>query len=182
MPAISSDVKTTLLLLFTLAVAFSVFSIVGDLVNLPFTKAGFDSRFPEKKFWRAREMTDLTNAFDKLGENAELSNYYRSPVLFPADLLVMILLAGTMAVASYYWLGQLRADYLWAALLLPVAYLVADFFEDCLLFRMLGNPSEIPGQLHTLVGLTWAKLITIILSMLQTASLLIAYIVAKCHG
>ena len=39
MPVLSPDAKTTLLLLLALAVAFSVFSIVGDLAKLPFTQA-----------------------------------------------------------------------------------------------------------------------------------------------
>src|SRR5262245_14899913 len=136
---LSADARTTLLLVLALAVAFSVFWVVGELVKFPFDQAGFESRFPEKKFYRTADLPDLTEKLDALAKDPALSSYYRKPVLFPADLLVMILLAGAMGAASYFWLGRLAGPWAWAGLLFPAAYLLFDLVEDGLLAWMLGN-------------------------------------------
>lgn len=180
--SISADTRTTLLLVLALMIAFAVFWIVGELVRLPFVQAGFESRFPEKKFYRNAELPDLKSRLEALAQNAALSSYYRKPVLFPADLLVMILLAGAMGAASYFWLGRLCGPWAWAGLLFPAAYLLFDLVEDCLLARMLGDPVSIGDHVGTLVNLTRGKLVTIIISMAQTAVLLVLNLIEMCRS
>lgn len=191
--AFSADTRITILLVLALIAAGAVFWAVGEHVGRRFAQAKdsaeqarkpgdpkpeherFDSRFPEKSKYVVEELIVLA-------QNKDLSSYYRSPVLFPADLLVMILLTVAMGAASFFWLGRLAGPWAWAGLLFPIAYFLFDLAEDCLLYRMLGDPGTIRDRVGTLMNLTRGKFVTIVASVVQTLGLLVAYLIAACRG
>lgn len=114
---------------------------------------------------RAPEKTFLYALSDKF---ADRSGQYVVPVLFPYDLIVMLLLAGSLGAAAAIWgppgLGGPPLYYL----ILPLTYFVFDLAEDSLLALMLtGKVSIVPVTRVLLQVLTAGKLVTVVLSMIQ---------------
>jgi hypothetical protein len=91
---------------------------------------------------------------------------YLVPVLFPLDLMVMLLLAGALAWAGYV-LGPVAFPN-WPAfafLILPLAYLAFDIAEDSFLALLLSHSVPIaPYSIPALKTLTAVKLTLVWLS------------------
>lgn len=99
---------------------------------------------------------------------------YAVPVLFPADLVFMLLLGGFLGWGS--WLsaqhvGGLSA-YRWAVWILPALYVFADLAEDVLLARLLTDPAKIsPATVGVAHQATKAKFLFSLLAFWQTVVL-----------
>ena len=103
---------------------------------------------------------------------------YAVPVLFPLDLIVMLLLAASHGWAALYWgPGTLGIAPAWF-LLAPSAYLVFDLAEDGLLAALLtGGLARNPPTLTILHVLTVSKLLALIVAM--AIAILVGGIAAK---
>jgi hypothetical protein len=149
--------------------AFGLFWLVGSYAETRFKETSFKSRFPERTFrYDADKLRTL--------RSAEVRKTYVFPILFPLDLIVMLVLAGSMAAAIWYWLGQVSPS--WTILaLIPLIYLVSDFAEDGLLAWMLQPASVWPdAMVKVLKTLTAIKLTGVIASMVVTAFALLLWL------
>jgi hypothetical protein len=103
---------------------------------------------------------------------------YVWPVLFPLDFVFMIVAAASMAWASYHWGSSLGwfMDRPWLFLVLPFAYFVADLAEDVVIALMMSERLPLTaGIVHSLKALTAVKLLTVALTLIQTAAAGIFY-------
>jgi hypothetical protein len=144
--------------------AWAIFWCAGE-----FIERGLGvKRFPEKSLsYEVRDIKDLAQ------NHKATAAKYVMPVLFPIDLFVMILLGGSMALASVLWargLG-LSPHWLWLVLLLPVAYVAVDLAEDTLLAVMLTLPGTIDGLSGPVRALTAIKMATVFGAAIETAGL-----------
>jgi hypothetical protein len=110
-------------------------------------------RLPEKG------LAYTTENLKTLAANRTMASKYVFPVLVPLDLLVMILLAASMALGSAFWARSmgLPPEAIWIVLLLPAAYVAADLIEDSMLVVMLTYQETINDAF---VG--WMKVFTVI--------------------
>lgn len=132
--------------------AFFIFWLVGTYAEAEFGKSAFGSRFPE---------TTLCYGVDRVRDLAasDVRKVYIVPLLFPLDLFVMMVLAGSMGAAIWYWLHL--ASPAWTMLaLIPLIYLVFDLAEDCLLAWMLQH------------GAAWADWVVLALKTLTAIKFL----------
>lgn len=145
--------------------AWGIFWCVGEIAE----RGLGVKRFPEKTLSYA--VSDLENLAKN--EKATAAKYV-APVLFPLDLFVMILLGGSMALASLFWARGLGLPpaWLWIALLLPVAYVAVDLAEDSLLAVALTHPDTIAGLSGLLRTLTTIKMAAVFGALIETAGLL----------
>ncbi|HZR86221.1 MAG TPA: pentapeptide repeat-containing protein [Bradyrhizobium sp.] len=140
-------------------------------VSLPGSSVVFPSRFPERSLSYSKE---FFLAFTR--EHPGEAKFYRAPVLFPLDLIVMVLLAAALATASWHWLAAAGFRSPRLALILPLIYLAADFGEDVWLATQL-RASEVTDDAITLLKqLTALKLGAIYAAMAQTILALVLYL------
>jgi hypothetical protein len=105
------------------AVAWGLFFGVGVFAESHFKGTGFASRFPER---------DITYSAAQLyafaSDRAELATFYVFPILFPLDLFVMILIAGSSALASILWAKyiNLPIGLVWLVVRFPAVYLAFE--------------------------------------------------------
>lgn len=169
--------QANLALFALLALAGAAFYGVGYLAERRWSEKqrassiGFPSRFPEKSLSYSSE---LFNSF--LGTEQKAVDYYRWPILFPLDLIVMILLTTAMGAASWYWFAASGCRMPVLAVVLPLSYFLADLAEDIRLFRLLVQPNASTSEIAALKKLTRLKFVTIIASMVQTAAALVTYL------
>lgn len=149
--------------------AFGLFWLVGNYAEARFAGSSFKSRFPEKTFrYDADKLRTLASS--------SMREIYIVPLLFPLDLMVMLALAGSMGVATWYWFGQASPAWTWLALI-PLIYLISDLAEDCLLAWMLQPPNAWPdAMIGVLKTLTAIKLVSILASMIVTAIALLLWL------
>jgi hypothetical protein len=160
----------TIYLLLFIAVAWVVFFLVGDYAERRFDSERSRSRFPERSPYEWTELRDLAMA------KPHLAAFYVCPVLFPLDLIVMLLLAGSMALASGCWLRAIGGNPSWAYLL-PAFYFAADFVEDSLRAALLRHPARITEiSVRRLKGITKLKMAGIVLTIVQTIGVFLVYI------
>jgi hypothetical protein len=95
---------------------------------------------------------------------------YAMPVLFPGNLVFMLLLGGFLGWGSAFCaqhIGRASA-YAWAAGIVPALYVVADLTEDVLLARLLTNRAAIsPATVGTAQQATKAKFFLLFLAFVQ---------------
>ena len=114
------------------------------------------------------------------GKLADGSGKYVVPVLFPLDLIVMLLLSGSLAWASASWGPQGLGGSPCYYLILPLAYLAFDLAEDSLLVLLLQEYVSVsPAIKIVLQGLTAGKMATLVLAGIQTV---VAGGAALCRG
>jgi hypothetical protein len=146
----------------------------------------FPSRFPERNLYTAAQLSDFVR------EHPARSRFYVRPVLFPLDVIVMVLLGASMAAASYYWTVRSLpvgwTSWAWATLIFPALYVIADLIEDIMLARTLmraGRASAGPvsgSQVWRLMRATRAKFLFISAAILQTVGALLVYgIITSCN-
>jgi len=147
-------------LVVSVVAAFGLFLLVGNYAEGRFEGSGFESRFPETTLgYDDDEFRGLTNS--------DVRKAYVVPLLFPLDLIVMLALAGSMAAAIWYWLGQVSPAWTMLALI-PLIYLVSDLAEDALLAWMLQPDTAWPEMIGVLKTLTAIKFASIIASIVVT--------------
>jgi uncharacterized protein YjbI with pentapeptide repeats len=171
-----------------LAVAWITFWLVGWYakrhleVTIGQQTVEFPSRFPERNLYTAAQLGNFVR------EHPSKSRFYAFPVLFPLDLIVMVLLGASMAIAGYYWFDRSLPiewmSYAWVALIFPVLYVIADLVEDLILARILtcaSNPAS-EGPVRLLKKATSAKFAFIFATIFQTIAALVFYgIVTSCN-
>jgi hypothetical protein len=146
----------------------------------------FPSRFPERNRYSAAQLRDF------VGKHPYRSRLYISPVLFPLDVIVMVLLGTSMAAASYYWIVRSLpvawTSWAWATLIFPALYVVADLIEDTMLAWTLTRVGTASGgpvsqdQVRRLKRATHAKFLFISAAILQTVGALLVYgIITSCN-
>lgn len=148
--------------------AFFIFWLVGNYAETQFSKSSvdgkssFESRFPEKTLcYSVEKFRDLAAA--------DVRKAYVVPLLFPLDLFVMMVLAGSMGAAIWYWLNLTSPAWTMLALI-PLIYLVFDLAEDCLLAWMLQHGTAWPDWVVlVLKTLTAIKFLSVGASMVVTA-------------
>jgi hypothetical protein len=161
----------TVYLLLFIAVAWVMFFLVGDYAYRRFDSERTPSRFPERSAYEWTELRDL--AITK----PYLAAFYVCPVLFPLDLIVMLLLAASMGLASGCWLRTVGGNPTWAYLL-PAIYLAADLVEDGVLAALLRHPERITEiSVRRLKGITKLKMVGIVLTIVQTFGVFLVYVV-----
>jgi hypothetical protein len=107
-------------------------------------------------------------------QNPDAAYGYAFPVLFPLDLLFMIIVGGACAAASVMSASYLGVStgWLWPFLLLPVIYV--DLAEDTLLALMLTHPDTITDRMLAIVKpLTMIKIGAFVASLGLTLVVLI---------
>jgi hypothetical protein len=140
-------------------------------VSLPESPVNFPSRFPERSLSYSKEFFETF-----LRERQAAAAFYRAPILFPLDFLVMILLTGAMAFASWHWFSASGVRWPWLALILPSIYLLADFAEDVRLIVILGNQTVSDAAIASLKRVTALKLFAVYAGITQTVMALVVYI------
>jgi hypothetical protein len=170
---VTPDARSSILLFLGILVAWSVYWCVGSLAEYAFQHAGvLPSRFPEK------ELGYTTKQLGDLAGTGEIKSYYTGVVLFPADLVVMVLLSVSMGAGSLFWLRRVASRYALLALVLPLIYFASDLIEDCVLVRLLNHPDAINDDaVGILKNITRVKLGSIFCLIAQTAILLVVYLV-----
>lgn len=168
-----------------LVIAWSTFWLVGTYaarrleVRLGPETVEFASRFPE----RGPYSTAQLNAFVR--QHSARSRFYVWPVLFPLDVVVMLMLAGAMGAASYYWIAQSLPfglnSWAWIALIFPAAYFVADLVEDLILAVNLTVADLTSGlitdaRVKILKAFTRLKFIFIWCTIIETITALLFYL------
>lgn len=93
---------------------------------------------------------------------ADSTGRYIMPVLFPLDLIVMVLVAGATAWAAATWGPQISGWPVVLFLVLPLAYLAFDLVEDGLLILVLGKCIAAGSVSTVLPLLTKAKIVTFV--------------------
>lgn len=158
--------------------AFFIFWLVGNYAETQFSKSSvdgkssFESRFPEKTLcYSVEKFRDLAAA--------DVRKAYVVPLLFPLDLFVMMVLAGSMGAAIWYWLNLTSPAWTMLALI-PLIYLVFDLAEDCLLAWMLQHGTAwADWVVWALKALTAVKFFSVIASMVVTAG---AFLLWLCRA
>lgn len=185
-------VSHNLILACLLAVAWLTFWIIGRYaqarleVPIGDQRVGFASRFPERGPYTPGQLGDYAR------RHPYRSRFYIYPVLFPLDVVVMILLGASMAAASYYWMLRSLpvecASWAWATLAFPALYVIADFAEDVTLAWVLSRSGTAAGGLtfrddvRRLKKMTRAKMVFITVTIIQTlVALLIYIVVTSCN-
>lgn len=98
------------------------------------------------------------------------SDGYVVPMLFPVDLIVMLLMSAALGWAAVVWGPPgFGVTSWWILLALPVAYLVFDFAEDRLLALIISGKAEIAASRGLLSFLTKAKFIAVIAAWVEVA-------------
>ncbi|MGY4474732.1 hypothetical protein [Bradyrhizobium sp. USDA 3364] len=158
----SHQALVTIILAGLVVGAFGLFWWVGRYSDRVFANK-FRTRFPEKT---------LSYSGGQLGELAQsdLRMKYVFPILFPLDLVVMLVLAGAMGAASSHWLNQIYPSAAWLGLVVPAVYLLSDLIEDCLLGWLLlrGDPLAAARSVSILKAITTIKLVSISASIALT--------------
>jgi hypothetical protein len=154
--------------------AWIIFLLVGSYAGRHLSVGDYESRFPERSTsYDAAELGTFASSQKYAAE------FYVTPILVPLDLIVMILLAGSMAAASHYWLQQFNFPIPWIALLLPAIYLVTDFVEDNLLAGYLLKPDTITSaRVELLQWLTWLKIRAVIGAAVQTVAIFAIFLIS----
>jgi hypothetical protein len=161
----------TIYLLLFIGFAWLAFFAVGNFAQGRFDSERTRSRFPERSPYDWTELRDLAVT------KPHLAAFYVWPVLFPLDLIVMLLLAGSMGLASAAWLRAAGGNPNFAYVL-PAFYLVADLVEDSVLAGLLRNPAGITEHaVNRLKGITRLKMAGIILTIIQTALVFVYYLI-----
>jgi hypothetical protein len=154
-----------------IAFAWAAFWAVGNYAQGHFDSERTRSRFPERSAYDWTELRDLAVT------KPHLAAFYVWPVLFPLDLIVMLLLAGSMGLASAAWLGAAGGNPN-LCYVLPAFYLVADLVEDAVLAGLLRNPANITEYtVNRLRGITRLKMIGIVLTIVQTLGVFLYYLI-----
>jgi uncharacterized protein YjbI with pentapeptide repeats len=160
------------------AVAWAVFFLVGAFaksklqVRLQNSSVEIPSRFPERSVTYSSE---FLKAFVR--DYPSVAQYYRVPILFPLDLIVMLLLSAAMAAASWHWFAASGFRWPMISAILPLLYFVADLAEDLRLRRLLNNPDAVTrNAVASFKILTVLKMATIIAVVIQTLAALSVYI------
>jgi hypothetical protein len=143
---------------------------LGERMSVHYGARELYPRFLEKD--TSYEIADVQN-FVKNKPRA--ARYYVFPLLFPLDLLVLILLGGAMAYASVMSARYVGVPtyWIWLTLLLPTLYVAVDLVEDTLLALLLTDESS---RTVSFVGfikaVTTVKLGAIYSAIAQTVALL----------
>jgi uncharacterized protein YjbI with pentapeptide repeats len=162
----------------SVAIAWAIFWLVGVFaksklqVKIKNSSAEIPSRFPERSVTYSSE---FLKAFVR--DHPSIAQTYRFPILFPLDLIVMVLLSSTMAAASWHWFAA--SGYRWPmlAVILPLLYFMADLAEDLQLRRLLNSPDAVTKDtVAALKRLTTVKLVAIVAVIVQTLAALSLYI------
>jgi hypothetical protein len=97
------------------------------------------------------------------------------PLLFPLDFLFLIFFGVFLALCSITYAGALGVTPSRASLLLilPIAYMVADFSENVLYSGMMLWPDSIPRLIDATLWATRLKWLAVILAMLQAFGALV---------
>jgi hypothetical protein len=96
------------------------------------------------------------------------------PVLFPLDFLLLISIGATLTLCSVAYADALvTPSRTWLLLVLPLAYMVADFSENMLYSGMLLRPSSIQYLIEAGNWATRVKIVTLGLATLQAAAALL---------
>lgn len=107
---------------------------------------------------------------------------YAFPVLVPVDLLLLVFLGATLAVASVTWAGSVRGltTVAWLAVVLPTVFVGLDLAEDALLVRLLTAPEAVTrGTVSVVRAITTAKIWSLKLALAQTVALAVAALVFR---
>jgi hypothetical protein len=113
---------------------------------------------------------------DKLEQNArqkqQKARLVVVPLLFPLDFLFLIFLGLSLALCSITYADGLGvpSGWTWALLVLPVAYMVADFSENALYSGMLLWPDSIGKLICAAHSATRVKLVAGGFAILQAGS------------
>jgi len=170
------EARVTIILLGLLVIAFGLFWAVGKYADGIFA-GKFPTRFPEKS---------LGYSADELGKlvTSDIRMRYVGPILFPLDLMVMLVLAGAMGAASSYWLNHSFPSMDWLSLLVPAVYLLSDLIEDCLLGWLLlrGDANEAMQTVSVLKAITTIKLISVSAAIALTALSFVGWIFRDRFG
>jgi hypothetical protein len=91
------------------------------------------------------------------------------PLLFPLDFLFLVFFGVFLALCSITYADALAVapSRAWLLLILPIAYMVADFSENVLYSGMMLWPDLIPRLLDATLWVTRLKWLVVILAMLQ---------------
>ena len=99
---------------------------------------------------------------------------YAFPVLVPFDLVFLVFLGATLAVASVMSASAVSglSGVAWLFVLLPALYVGLDVAEDALLVGFLTRPDMITvGMVTVVLALTWIKIWAVKLAVGQTVIL-----------
>jgi hypothetical protein len=161
----------------SVTLAWGVFYLVGRFaksqlsVALDGSSIRFPARFPERSLAYSR---DFLATFVR--DHPATAQFYREPILFPCDVIVMALLSITMAGASWHWLEASGCSWPMLAFILPLLYFSADYAEDLQLAKLLGGPDAVTDDAVTaLKRLTALKLAAIAAVVIQTLATLSVY-------
>ena len=131
-----------------------------------------DRDVEKRKQTAASEAPDCLHDFATLQPDAAAA--YVSPVMFPADIVMMIFLTAALmlGVWTFTTWDASMAGKLWWLLMLPFAYFVVDLSEDARLAWLLTHPDSIaPTSVFWLKALTGLKMGTLLLSLVEVAYL-----------
>jgi hypothetical protein len=149
------------------------FFVLGKVTDRYSSDDGSRWRVADRFLERGEEYNDTTLA-SWVRNNAAAARGYAIPVLFPFDVVFMLLLAGFLALASTAcaesipWLNP----FAWAFAILPALYGATDLLEDTLLARLLLKPKAITaGAVRTVQSVTRLKLLSSALAMAQTIAI-----------
>lgn len=162
-----------------IAVAGIVFQAVGRYAEHRLTvKRGghviFASRFPERSL---DYTTGQLRTFAR--KHRARAKFYRRPVLFPLDLIVMILLSASLGAATCLWLALGGLVPFWLGAILPALYLLFDLSEGCHLARLLVDSTRIDkSTVNVLKWITRLKLFFIKASICQVVAALGFYLLS----
>jgi hypothetical protein len=96
------------------------------------------------------------------------------PLLFPLDFLFLIFFGATLAMCSLTYADALvPTPRIWLLLILPIAYMVADFSENVLYSGMLLSPGSIPKLIDAGNWATRVKLLAGLLAIIQAVGALL---------
>ena len=138
---------------------------------------------PDRSFERGGKPYDAQALQAFVQKDEAAARRYAFPVLFPYDLLCMMLLGAFLALASVTWSAQVPwlAHLAWLFVLAPALYLAVDLAEDSLLAYLLTHGEAIgPALVGPLQLLTKLKIVSFVAGVGQTAVLgLLALIYAR---
>lgn len=116
-------------------------------------------------------------------ENEIQRKGYVSPILFPLDLLYLLVLGCLLGSLSELIAKRVTSVSNWPTWrwwLLPAAYMVCDLTEDSIILLTLSKTVSLTSVVFVLLRLaTIAKLITVTLAIIQTALLAVLWIVTR---
>jgi len=119
---------------------------------------------------------------EALAKNDRAAAGYVLPILFPLDLLLLASLAAFMITWSLYFAGGagIPAASTWLVIIVPVIYMAADLSENCLLARMLTDPTTISNRAVVIMqATTQLKLAAGLFGLLQTVSIFVLALILR---